>query len=233
MSRDGGHSDAEVRSFRAQLIYHASRFVFLVVIRLVLDKTQLSSHSTRRVRPTRSNHGPSRPHFPAPFSILVFLFLLALSPRARHSTSFKPRHKTSTIYAFQSWPFPLSLPTPFYFTLSYMSGFALSNNVLPTLCCYHAASVCTFFYLIYPSLYVLILSLFNHHHRHPRGRPYNTDLRGSTHVYKTALLLVEEGIDPNQPVYLFFSLFSLISVPSLFSSTALWNCCPRDLGPSL
>jgi hypothetical protein len=121
--------------------------------RLVLDTTHHSSRDTRRVRPTRSNHGPSRPHWPASFS----------------------------------------------FPLSYISGLALWNNV------YRHQSATTrhlyelSFILIYPSLYVLILSLFNHHHRHPWGRPYNTDLRGSNHVYKTAPPLIEESIDPNQP----------------------------------
>ena len=45
---------------------------------------------------------------------------------------------------------------------------------------------------------------------------YNADLRDSTHVYKTAVLLVEEGIDPNQEASPVFSLIS-------FSATALWN----------
>ena len=46
-------------------------------------------------------------------------------------------------------------------------------------------------------LLVLPLCAFTlsiHHRWHPRDRPYDTELRGSVHVFKTALLLVKEGI---------------------------------------
>ena len=46
---------------------------------------------TRRVRPTRSNHGPSRPHCPAPFSFISsFLYPTdVVSPSRTASTSAK------------------------------------------------------------------------------------------------------------------------------------------------
>jgi len=68
---------------------------------------------------------------------------------------------------------------------------------------------------------------------------YKTRLsqRGALHVYKTALLLVEESICqsfPNQTSFPFplFLSFSLICVPFV-SAIVLWNCCPHDLCRSL
>ena len=54
---------------------------------------------------------------------------------------------------------------------------------------------------------------------------------GSTHVYMTALLLVEEGINSDQATFpLFLFPLSLATALSSFSETALRNRCPRDLG---
>ena len=50
-----------------------------------------------------------------------------------------------------------------------------------------------FIFLVIPLC--LQLFLFYHHHRQPRGRRYYTKPRCNAHVHKTALLLVEEGID--------------------------------------
>ena len=88
---------------------------------------------------------------------------------------FKVRHKTGTIYAFQSWPFPPSLPRPFFFSftfpLSYRCGLVLS--------CSRTAFTSTkllqrgsrmrhhLSYFILP--FMCLYSLFNHHHRCPRG----------------------------------------------------------------
>ena len=137
-----------------------------------------------------------------------------LSPRARDT-------RRGTTYAFQSWPFPPSLSCFF----SFLSSFLYSTDVVsPSQTAFtttrraHAHSS----FLFYPPFYALILSPFNHPSVTPRSR-YNADLRGGTHVYKTALLLVDEGIDPNQAAS---PLFSLISVPPSFSATALWNRSP-------
>ncbi len=62
----------------------------------------------------------------------------------------------------------------------------------------------------------------NHHHWHPQGHCYNTQLRysrqASTHVYKTALLLVEEGI------YLFIDQSSLIQFSPFLSFLFAHKC---------
>ena len=62
----------------------------------------------------------------------------------------------------------------------------------------------------------------NHHHWHPQGHCYNTQLRysrqASTHVYKTALLLVEEGI------YLFIDQSSLIQFSPFLSFSYSQAC---------
>jgi len=51
------------------------------------------------------------------------------------------------------------------------------------------------------------------------------------HVYKTALLLVEEGIMFNQKSL--YPLYSLTCVFSPLSATVWWNCRPHYLGRSL
>ena len=59
--------------------------------------------------------------------------------------------------------------------------------------------------------------LYIHRNRNPRGRPYDTELRGSVHVYKTALLLVEDGIDSNPEAFPFF-LFDFLFTACFFYS---------------
>jgi hypothetical protein len=46
--------------------------------------------------------------------------------------------------------------------------------------------------------FIRLYTLFNPHHQLFRDRLYDTDLIGSAHVSKSALLLIEEGIDSNQ-----------------------------------
>ena len=115
------------------------------------------------------------------------------------------RHKTGTTYAFQSWPFPPSLPRSF----SFLSSFLYSTDVVsPSQTAFttmrHAHAHSSF--LFYPPSYALILrvSPFNHPSPVPPRSRYNADIRGGTNVYKTTLLLVvlvEEGIDPNQAAF--------------------------------
>ena len=69
---------------------------------------------------TERTSAPERP--PSRVPLLIFfspIFLSFLLPHARHN-SFKLRHKTSTIYAFQSQSFPPSLPRSFILLLCFL-----------------------------------------------------------------------------------------------------------------
>jgi hypothetical protein len=88
-----------------------------------------------------------------------------------------------------------SLCLPFIFPFFYIS------RHLSTQSRYHAATVRSLLSTVYHSffLYAYIFSLFNPCHRYPRDHHYctyktHTQQKGSTHVDKIALLLVEEGI---------------------------------------
>jgi hypothetical protein len=94
--------------------------------RPVLDTAHTSRSDTRRVRPTRSNHGPSRPHCSAHFSFL-----------------------SSSLY-------------PIDVVSCSRTAFISTKLLQRGICVRHHLSY-------YPPLYVLIFSLFNHHHRCPRG----------------------------------------------------------------
>jgi hypothetical protein len=85
----------------------------------------------------------------------------------------------------------------FLFPFFFIFRLSLSNNTYR-----HNASTTRQLYALAFHLFLVVplclhLPLFDHHHQYPRGRRYYTKLRqskGSAHVYKTALLLVEEGM---------------------------------------
>ena len=89
-----------------------------------------------------------------------------------------------------------SLYPPFHFPFILHLWSRTLEQRLPTLSQYHVASICSLIHLRLS--FPLYTYLFNPYHWYLRGRLYDTDLIGSVHVFKSALLLVEEGIDSNQ-----------------------------------
>lgn len=120
-----------------------------------------------------------------------------------------------------------ALTTPFLqfsFLLS-LSSLALEQHPL-TQRCYHAATVRSYFHLHLVLPLCLHLSLFNSHHRHPRGRRYYTILRHSlkaTNMYirlpssssRRALIQIKKF-----PHFLSLFAFTRSCAFSLLSATA-------------
>ena len=112
----------------------------------------------------------------SPFHLFFSLFSChCYCPMLDTAQYFKKQHKMGMTYAFQSWPFPPSLPRSFFLTvsfifpLSYLCYLILSNGVYQ-----HQAAITWHAHahpsiLFYLSLYMLILSQFNHHHWCPWG----------------------------------------------------------------
>ena len=126
------------------------------------------------------------------FSPFLLVVLIASCP-TQHTQ--KPQHKTNTNYVSQSQSFLLSLLRRFSFSFYFTSLVSHSRTTTPS--CYHAASVRSHLpSFILPLCAYTLYSVFIT--GNPRGRFYDTDLIGSAHVYKSALLLVEEGINSNQ-----------------------------------
>jgi hypothetical protein len=152
-------------------------------------------------------------------SLFLFVFSSLLSPHARHSTILQGATQDGYDLRVPIMALP-ALTAPLLF--SYLSSFLYPTHVV-------SRSQTAFTSTkqlsrgmrmhIHPSYFILpFMCLYSLYSITITGVPevtYNTDLRGSTHVYKTVILLVEEGIDPNQAA----PVFSLIG----FSATALWN----------
>ena len=105
-------------------------------------------------------------------SLVDFLLVSTVLPHARHN-SFKLRHKMSTSYAFQSQSFPSSLPRSFILLL-WSSLWSRASRT--TLTVDQAAATRHPYALsfITPFQVMCLFFLFIHHHRHPRGRLYDT-----------------------------------------------------------
>ena len=165
-----------------------------------------------------------RPHVPLSIIILLFYFPFPCS------TSFT---KTDTViaYAFKLHSSPLSPPL-----FSYTPGLVHSDNAYRHQASTTRQPIRAFFYsVLAPPFMCLTYTPYSITYTGtPEFAPTiqtldTADTYSNTHVCKTALLLVEEGIDSNQVAFP-FSLFSLspASALSSFSETALWNRCPRD-----
>jgi hypothetical protein len=89
-----------------------------------------------------------------------------------------------------------------------------------------AHGICMFSHSPFILPYIHLYTLFGPHHRYLRDCLYDTDLIGSAHVFKSALLLIEEGIDSNEVLPSF-----PVSLRALYHQRS-WNCCPHDLGRS-
>jgi hypothetical protein len=129
------------------------------------------------------------------FYFLSLSLSLSSSPRARHNTSsatqdeYELRVPITLLSALTAF-----LPFHFPFILHLCSRIlALSNNAYR-----HLATTTRHPYVLSFTLpFIRLYTLFNPHHWYLRDRLYDTDLIGSAHVFKSALLPVEEGIDSN------------------------------------
>jgi hypothetical protein len=149
-----------------------------------------------------------------------------------NKTRFKLRHETKPIYASQSQSLPPSPPTVapslFLSSLQYLSPPALGQHFTDATTRQPYALILISFYF---SFYTLTPSLFNPHHRHPRGRLYYTKLR---HSQQVARMYLRQPSCSSRRASISIERFLFISTV-LFSSLGgrPWNCCPRDLGRSL
>ena len=132
------------------------------------------SNGTRRgkERTSASERRDARPHVLF-LSLLFFSYSISCPPHhlaLDNKISFKLRYKTR--YAFQSHSFPLSSPVPFNFPFSSTTRLVHSdNNTQLTQAASTRQPYALPFYVVsvFPSS--LTPSLFNPHHRHPRGHP--------------------------------------------------------------
>ncbi|KAI0279418.1 hypothetical protein BGY98DRAFT_428635 [Russula aff. rugulosa BPL654] len=130
---------------------------------------------------------PDSPSGPTPHTALAPSY--AAHAATLGPTNFKLRQRRIRIRV-PIMTLPAHCPAPLSFLSLFLTLRLCSRTLeqcLPTLSCYHAASVRSHLpYFIFPFMH--LYALFNLHHRRPRGRLYDTDLISITF---TPLFLVD------------------------------------------
>jgi hypothetical protein len=137
--------------------------------------TKINGTQVGKERTSASERRDARPHVLVLMFLSLLFFSYSISCPPHHlaldnKISFKLRYNTR--YAFQSHSFPLSSPVPFNFPFSYTTRLVHSDNNTQLIQAASTRQPYTHpFYvvLVFPSS--LAPSLFNPHHRHPRGHP--------------------------------------------------------------